>query len=152
MDLTSVNGVLVADRFPLPTELAGTSVNFDGVPGPLLSVANINGIEQINLQVPYGLSGGTPDLRCVYTRSDEEVCSGEPALRVNAKGVAGIYIQIVGYLAAQPGIFTVDGKIGVVLHAETGRLVSASDPARLGEVRTAFTLDTENRRPMLPMD
>src|SRR5215831_7960454 len=72
MDLTSVNGVLVADRFPLPTELAGTSVNFDGVPAPLLSVANINGIEQINLQVPCGLSGGTPDLRCVYTRSDKE--------------------------------------------------------------------------------
>jgi len=134
IDLTSAKGVVAADRFPLPTELGGTSVNFDGVPAPLLAVATVNGREQINLQVPYGLSVGTPDPACVLTRAAEEVCAGERALWVNAKGVEARYVGIVAYLEAQPGIFTVDGRAAVALHTDTGRLVSAADPAKPGEV------------------
>jgi uncharacterized protein (TIGR03437 family) len=133
-DLTSVSGVVAAERFPLPYELAGTSVDFDGEPAPLLAVANVNGREQINLQVPYGLSSGTPDPACVYTRAPEDVCAGEPAVRVNIKGVTARYVQIVSYIEARPGIFTVDGRAGVAVHNDTGRLVSAADPAKPGEV------------------
>lgn len=64
-DLTSVEGVVVADGSPLPTELAGTSVSFSGVPAHLLAVANVNGREQINLQVSYDLPVPMPDPLCV---------------------------------------------------------------------------------------
>ena len=55
-DLSNVHGVLAADASaPLPTQLAGTTVTINDVPAPLLAVANVNGLEQINLQVPYDL-------------------------------------------------------------------------------------------------
>jgi uncharacterized protein (TIGR03437 family) len=53
---------------------------------------------------------------------------------VNAKGIEARYVEIVAYVEAQPGIFTVDGRAAVALHTETGRLVSAADPAKPGEV------------------
>jgi uncharacterized protein (TIGR03437 family) len=130
----SVTGVVSAQQFPLPYELAGIGVDFNGVPAPLLAVANVNGRGQINLQVPYGLSNGTPDPRCVFTRAPEEVCPGEAALRVKANGIAAYYVQVVMYVEAQPGIFTMDGRVAIAVHNDTGRLVSAGDPAKAGEV------------------
>jgi uncharacterized protein (TIGR03437 family) len=39
-----------------------------------------------------------------------------------------------GKIEAQPGIFTVDGRVGLAVHNDTGRLVSTGDPAKPGEV------------------
>src|SRR5512133_3991808 len=60
-DLTSVTGIVVADRLPLPTRLANVSVLVDGVPAPIYSIAYANGEDQISFQVPYDTATG-PDV------------------------------------------------------------------------------------------
>jgi len=51
-NFTDTPGVHAASGFPLPTELAGTSVTVNGVQAPLLAVVEQNGQGQINFQVP----------------------------------------------------------------------------------------------------
>jgi len=121
---TGVRGrILAADRLPLPTQLAGTSVRVNGIDAPLFAVANVEGQEQINLQVPYELAG-----------------QATATVVVINSGVAGAPAQ-VPVLAAQPGIFTVPGttlpggySLGVITHGADGRLVTRENPARRGEV------------------
>lgn len=50
---TDTPGTQVASGFPLPTQLFGTSVKVNGVPAPLLAVAEQDGHAQINFQVPH---------------------------------------------------------------------------------------------------
>ena len=50
---TDTQGIQVASGFPLPTQLSGTSVKVNGVPAPLLAVAEQEGQAQINFQVPH---------------------------------------------------------------------------------------------------
>jgi uncharacterized protein (TIGR03437 family) len=54
-------------------------------------------------------------------------------MRVYAKGIKALYVQIVAYIEALPGIFTVDGSVAIAQHIDTGRPVSAADPAKPGE-------------------
>ncbi|MFN7919117.1 MAG: hypothetical protein U0Q16_03415 [Bryobacteraceae bacterium] len=49
----SVDGVVPAGKFPLPTELAGVRVKVGGTAAPLMLVANGDGYQQINFQVPF---------------------------------------------------------------------------------------------------
>jgi len=51
--LTDVEGIAAATSFPLPTEIAGTSVWVNGSPAPILAVASANGQQQINIQMPF---------------------------------------------------------------------------------------------------
>jgi uncharacterized protein (TIGR03437 family) len=112
----NVSGVVLADRLPLPTQLAGTSVQVSGTAAPLFAVANVNGQEQINLQVPYEVTG-----------------QSTASFVVNNNGVSSAAV-VVNVAAAHPGIFTVDGKSGAILHGITSTLVTASNPAARGEV------------------
>ncbi|MGH8247053.1 MAG: SBBP repeat-containing protein, partial [Gammaproteobacteria bacterium] len=121
-NLTNSPGVIVAGTTPLPTELDGISVKLDGVALPLLAVANVNGQEQINFQVP----------------SPIPFVSGGGVLTVNRRGTTSVAVPLaigdrttVAY--AVPGIFTVDGELGAVQHADY-RPVGSSDPAAKGEV------------------
>jgi len=50
---TDIPGVQVASGFPLPTNLQGTSVKVNGTPAPLFAVAQQDGQDQINFQVPH---------------------------------------------------------------------------------------------------
>jgi uncharacterized protein (TIGR03437 family) len=112
----SVKGVIPAGSLPLPTQLAGTSVQVGGVAAPLFAVANVNGAEQINLQIPYEAAG-----------------QGVVSIVVNNNGETSAPIQVT-VLPAHPGIFTVDGKAGAILHGADNALVTASNPAIGGEV------------------
>ena len=112
---TDVSGVVLAEQLPLPTELRGTSVTLSGIAAPLFAVADVDGQEQINLQVPYELTG--PVTATVV---------------VNNNGVLSDPVE-VNLSLAQPGIFTLDGTAGVILHAATFEPVTASKPAVPGE-------------------
>jgi uncharacterized protein (TIGR03437 family) len=120
-----VNGVVGADRLPLPKQLAGTSVEFVGFDStgtivhydaPLLAVANVGGQEQINLQIPYELIAANPV---------------EIVIRNN-----GLLSGLLNYQlrSAHPGIFTVDGTAGAILHGADSSLVTAARPAARNEV------------------
>ena len=111
-----VTGIVQASGLPLPTELRGTSVAVSGIPSPLFAIANERGQEQINLQVPYEITG-QPTATVV----------------VNNNGVSNSPVQ-VNVLPTHPGIFTVDGTAGAILHGSNFQPVSASNPAAKGEV------------------
>ena len=113
-------GILVAQGFPLPTELQGTSATFGGIAAPLFAVANVDGQEQINLQVSYELTG-----RVTAT------------VVVNNNGALSDPVE-VNVLPAHPGIFTGDGTTGVILHAATFEPVTASNPAAPGEAVVVY--------------
>jgi uncharacterized protein (TIGR03437 family) len=84
--LTTVNGSVTATQFPLPTSLSGTSLTLDGIAAPLLAVANVDGLEQINFQVPWELDGRT-----------------QASLVVTNNGTSSAPITIP--LSVQPGLF-----------------------------------------------
>ncbi len=110
-----VTGIVLADRLPLPAQLKGTSVTVSGLAAPLFAVANVDGREQINLQVPYEVTG-------------------QPAatIVVNNNGLTSAPVQ-VDVLLAHPGIFTVDGSAGAILHGSSFQPVAPSNPAAAGE-------------------
>ncbi len=113
--LTSAPAITLATIVPLPTTLAGVSVTVNGVPAPLFAVANVNGVEQINLQVPWEATG-----------------QSAANIVVNRDGTSSASSQ-VDAITSYPGIFTVDGTAGAILHGTTNQLISLSDPATTGE-------------------
>ncbi|MFN0166646.1 MAG: PQQ-dependent sugar dehydrogenase [Bryobacteraceae bacterium] len=113
--LTELSGIVPAPRLPLPSGLAGASVTVGGRAAPLYAVANVRGQEQINFQVPFETPAGQP-ARVVVTRGS---ISSDP-----------VEIPV---LAAQPGIFTLDGSAAIVVHAAGNRLVTADSPLVAGE-------------------
>jgi uncharacterized protein (TIGR03437 family) len=104
------------------TTFNGTTVRVDGIPAPLLAFAP-GGLEQINFQVPFEIAPG-------------QLVSVE----VENNGTKTT-IENVAVFSVQPGIFEVpqgQGKIGAVLHADDGALVTAANPAALGEALSLF--------------
>jgi uncharacterized protein (TIGR03437 family) len=102
---------------PLPTGLAGVSVTFNGVSAPIYSVSNLNGREQVTVQVPWETAVGTAQVVINGTGG------GSATLSVNVQQFS-------------PGIFqtTANGQTyGVALRPD-GSYVSASNPARRGEI------------------
>ncbi len=116
--LTDVSGIVQAEGYPLPTELAGVSVTVTGVPAPLYAVANVNGVQQINFQVPY--------------EAPRDALTADFAIVVKNK--AGTSLPVRERIRNVPGVFTVDGTNGAIQHASDFTLVSRSSPAARGEV------------------
>ena len=113
------SGVLSAERFPLPTEMAGTIVSVNGVLAPLLAVAKLDGLEQINFQVPYEISApGTA--RIMVSKG------GQPSAAVETT-----------VLPAHPGIFIIPDAGPAVTHS-SGQLLTRANPARPGEVLVIY--------------
>jgi uncharacterized protein (TIGR03437 family) len=80
-------------------------------------------LEQINFQVPFEIPPG-------------QLVSVE----VENNGTKTT-VQNVPVFSVQPGIFEVpqgQGKIGAVLHADDGALVTAADPAEIGEALSLY--------------
>ena len=50
---TDAPGVYLASGFPLPTQIAGTSIKVNGIAAPLLAVTEQDGHGQINFEVPH---------------------------------------------------------------------------------------------------
>ena len=115
-----VNGVVVAP-FPFPIELSGIKILINGVAAPIFSIANVNGQEQINFQVPFVIAVGTATI---------EVCNNG-----SSTIVTGVPIT-----ALQPGVFEVfinGERLAAALHADF-TLVTRENPARPGEVILLF--------------
>jgi uncharacterized protein (TIGR03437 family) len=116
-NLTTVNGIVQAQSLPLPTILNGTSVTINGQKVPLFAVANVNGQQQINFQVPDDL---TVESVVVVTNNSVQ---GFP--------VAAPTVQ------SAPGVFTSDGSRGAIEHVN-GQLVTPANPAAKGEIVAVF--------------
>jgi len=113
--LTALIGVVRATTVPLPRELSGVSVTFNGIAAPLFALANPNGQEQINLQVPYEISGS------------------KATVVVANSGLKSTPVE-VDVLPVQPGVFTTDGLHAAALHSADFQPVSAARPAQINEV------------------
>jgi uncharacterized protein (TIGR03437 family) len=120
--METINGIVLPSEAPFPTRFRGVRVLVNGSPAPILGLANVNGTEQINLQVPVNVAPGTAT---VSIENNDSVASF-PGVVINR---------------AQPGIFVVPLESGVsvaaVLHADFTR-VTPSNPARPGETVAVF--------------
>ena len=105
-----------------PTEFRGVSVTVNGVRAPILGLANVNGQEQINIQVPFGIPA--PGAVPVVLSNNGSTTT-----------ISGVQVATV-----QPGIFEVSvegGRFAAALHADY-TLVTPSNPARPGDVIQLF--------------
>ena len=108
-------GIVAADRVPLSANLRDVSITVNGIPAPILALANSNGREQVNFQVPWEVTG-RPTVSVVVTRAGE---SG------TAAGVPVVEFQ--------PAIYTRDGTQAVVVHNADYTLAAAGRPLERGE-------------------
>jgi uncharacterized protein (TIGR03437 family) len=116
--LSNVDGVADAGG---ATSFQGVTVLVNGRPAPLLSVVNLDGWEQINLQTPF------------------ETALGPAVVEIERDGkrtAAGAEV-----FAAQPGIFEIlleGGARAVAAQHPDGQLVHPGNPARRGEAVAVF--------------
>jgi uncharacterized protein (TIGR03437 family) len=118
-----------ASAAPLPTNLNGTSVLFNGIPLPLFYVSS----SQVNAQVPF------------------EVAAGQAAIAL-VRGTSISAVKQVTVSPVSPGIFTVNQSgsgAGVVTHANFS-LVNASSPAKAGEYLSIFCTGLGALQPPVP--
>lgn len=116
----AVQGVVTSGILgQLPLSLAGVDVTFNGIQAPIYSVSNVNGTEQVNVQVPY------------------ELAPGMASVKITVSGGSST-IDNVPVLAVHPGIFetadTTGRKYAVVTKDIDGSYVSTSNPAGRGDV------------------
>ena len=120
--MEGVDGAVRPEEFPFPTILRGVRVRINGVETPILGLANVNGQEQINVQVPFGSTApGTATVR-IENNGAQSTVTGVPLFPV------------------QPGIFENlrDGvRIAAALHPDFS-LIEPSNPARRGKVVLLF--------------
>ena len=132
--LGDVDGVVLPQDFPFPTTLEGVQIKVNGVPAPLIAVININGAEQINLQVPFGPG------------------SGPATVMVERDGLSTT-VEGVPLTAVQPGIFEfgLDGQLfAAILDAPPdNKLVTPSNPAVPGKVVQLFLTGLGPTNPMV---
>jgi uncharacterized protein (TIGR03437 family) len=107
-------GVVGADSIPLPTSLRDVSISVNGIRAPILALANQSGVEQVNFQVPFEVTGTTASV--VITRSGQSSAS-----------------VIVPVLDVQPAVYTSDGTQAIVVHASDYTLAGAARPLDRGE-------------------
>ena len=121
--LTTVNGVAAAAQFPLPAALNGTSITLDGIGAPLLAIANVEGQEQINFQVPWELEGRT-----------------QASLVVSNNGINSAPVNLP--LAIQPGLFT-GSRDGTLVQLWATGLGPVLEPPASGQPATGATATRE---------
>ncbi|MCS7315603.1 MAG: hypothetical protein RMI94_10375 [Bryobacterales bacterium] len=130
-DLADFTESAPPDADPLPTELGGVQVYFDGIRAPLLYVSPT----QINAQVPYEVLDTTSINAYVRTRHrDGRVTITTP-----------IAVPII---KSNPGIFAFDGpdpRPAVAFHASShaSGTVSVDGTAKAGDVATVIIEDRE---------
>ena len=118
-----IDGAVVASGPPFPTDLRGVRVVVNGVPAPIIALSNINGAEQVSVQVPF------------FTQAPSNAVNVE----LFNNGVSAVFPN-VRTLIAQPGVFEVtlpSGRFVAALHAD-GSLIEPLNPARPGEVISIF--------------
>ena len=119
----NLDGIEKALSAPFPTTLGGVRVSVAGHAAPMVSIANINGVEQLNFQVPFEVPAP----------------SGDVAVMIDNNG-AGATFNGVQTLAIQPGIFEffLDPSLfAAALHADFS-VVTPANPAKPGEIILLF--------------
>lgn len=91
-------------------------VTVGGIAAPLLAVANVNGAEQINFEVPWEIVG-----------------QGSVEVVVTSNGASSPAVQVPAHVG-QPGVFTVDGVNVVAVGGANQKLVTAASPAKAGQI------------------
>jgi uncharacterized protein (TIGR03437 family) len=110
--LRGINGIVTADRYPLPLELVGVQVTIGRTRAPLFAIAELGGYQQINLQVPWE-------------------AEGERGLIIEQAGERGGVI--VASILSPGAFFRLSDGNGAFQHADYG-VVNTGNPARVGEV------------------
>jgi uncharacterized protein (TIGR03437 family) len=112
--LVRAAGIVNAPPAPLPVELDGVSVEVNGTPAPLLAVARVNGLEQINFQIPFETALGTTSF-------------------VVKNGAASSAVFQAKTTAVAPALFTTDGSHAAAQHGTDYRPIAEGDGAAAGE-------------------
>ena len=101
---------------------------------PIFTIANINGQEQINFQVPWEVQG-TPIPRVPISPI---ITTTKPAVSIVVvnNGATSPAMRAFFY-AVQPALITSDGTHAVAVHADYS-LVTSQNPARPGDVITLY--------------
>jgi uncharacterized protein (TIGR03437 family) len=120
-----VQGIVVPGAIigPLPYTLANVKVSFNNSQAPIYNVANVNGQQQVTVQVPCDVIPGNSVSVVVSV----------------AGGNGTISIPV---LPASPGVFLTvmsDGQQRAVAVRPDGSFVSIENPARRGEIIRAYT-------------
>ena len=118
-------GILTAPTVPLPNELAGVSVRIDSLPAPILAIAFFDSYQQINVQVPWEVSG-----------------KYRLTVSVAQNGVSGESDQLVTGSLLRPSVFFVDGKGYEVFQRATDYSpVTPDNPVQPGEYVIAYAIN-----------
>lgn len=116
-----------------PAQLGGVEVRIGGAPAPIFYVSP----EQIAAIVPYGIRSSA---------------SGLVTIQVNNNGVRSNTLTLFS-AATAPGIFTQSANglgSAAAVHAATGNLVTASNPARSGEFVSIYLTGLGSVSPIAP--
>ena len=108
-------GIMAAPGIPLPPSLGGVSITVNGVPAPIVGLANRNGQEQVNFQVPFEIRGRAT-ASVVVTRDNQSS--------------AAVNLPV---LDIQPGVYTTDGVYAVVVRNTDFSLITAAKPLAAGD-------------------
>jgi len=117
-----VNGVVLANQAPFPTILQGVQVRVQGVLAPIIALANVNGQEQINIQVPFEVTAPSSVTVVITNNGASATFTGIPTLSV------------------QPGVFQFNSngtQLAAALHANFN-VITQADPAKAGETIMLF--------------
>jgi uncharacterized protein (TIGR03437 family) len=121
--MEGVTGIVQSSVAPFPTTLRGVRVSVNGTDAPIISIANINGVEQINIQVPVNVPA-----------------PGTVTVDIFNNGSRATFTNVT-ILAVQPGVFEfgLGGTLyAAALHSVDFALVTPSNPARRGEIILLF--------------
>jgi uncharacterized protein (TIGR03437 family) len=129
-----LTGVVQASNGPLPYSLRGTSILVNGIPAPIFAIANVNGQEQINFQVPWEIQGAP----IPAVPWGPITITTQPAVSVVVVNNGAVSPAMRAFFyALQPAIITSDGTHTVAVHADYS-LVTDQNPARPGDVITLY--------------
>jgi len=107
--IVATPGITFATQ-PLPQSIGGVSVTVNNVPAPVVAIANVNGVEQVNFQAPF-----------------ESPISGNATITVSGAGATTAANDIAAF-AFQPAIYS-----NATVHNATYTLVTSSSPLTRGE-------------------
>ena len=142
--LSSANGIVSAPGFPLPTTLADTSIWFGAgpftgrYPAAMLAAANVNGQEQINVQVPVLDPNVAADTHADFS-----------TVIMRRGRVMGFAFDVTEDEHSWPSIFAASDGQPIVTHADYS-LVTTSNPAHAGEAIIIFATGLGAVKPLVP--
>jgi uncharacterized protein (TIGR03437 family) len=130
-----VESTTLSDGFPLPRELGGVRIWVGEASAPILALAERDGVQQVNFQVPY-------EARIDYVFSTD--AQFWPIVPRDASTLVvieqqGRQAEATVVLRKSPGdFFRREDGAGLFVHSGDGSLVTEENPAREGETISAF--------------